>query len=84
MVLGVEKKSVSKLQNLRTVKKIVQLDEHVAMAFAGMLLPLMRAHRTFRRDRSRSADAKAETKNHRAHCRCKGFNQYGASRMPES
>lgn len=35
MVLGVEKKSVLKLQDDRTVKKICMLDEHVCLAFAG-------------------------------------------------
>lgn len=35
MVLGVEKKSVAKLQEERTVRKICLLDDHVVMAFAG-------------------------------------------------
>ena len=35
VVLGVEKKSVAKLQGERTVRKICALDEHVCMAFAG-------------------------------------------------
>lgn len=35
VVLGVEKKSVAKLQEERTVRKICALDEHVCMAFAG-------------------------------------------------
>lgn len=34
-MLGVEKKSVAKLQEERTVRKICALDEHVCMAFAG-------------------------------------------------
>ncbi|CAH1109013.1 unnamed protein product [Psylliodes chrysocephalus] len=36
VVLGVEKKSVAKLQEERTVKKICILDDHVVMAFAGL------------------------------------------------
>ncbi|KAG8226898.1 hypothetical protein J437_LFUL005657 [Ladona fulva] len=36
VVLGVEKKSVAKLQEERTVRKICLLDDHVVMAFAGM------------------------------------------------
>lgn len=36
VVLGVEKKSVAKLQEERTVRKICALDEHVCMAFAGI------------------------------------------------
>lgn len=36
IVLAVEKKSVAKLQEERTEKKIVGLDEHVVMAFAGL------------------------------------------------
>ncbi|RKO86196.1 nucleophile aminohydrolase [Blyttiomyces helicus] len=36
VVLGVEKKSVLKLQDPRTVKKIAMLDHHVGMAFAGL------------------------------------------------
>lgn len=38
VVLGVEKKSVAKLQEERTVRKICALDEHVCMAFAGKLI----------------------------------------------
>uniref|UniRef100_A0A4W4F654 Proteasome subunit alpha type n=1 Tax=Electrophorus electricus TaxID=8005 RepID=A0A4W4F654_ELEEL len=38
VVLGVEKKSVAKLQEERTVRKICALDEHVCMAFAGKVL----------------------------------------------
>ena len=37
VVLAVEKKSVPKLQEERTVRKICLLDDHVVMAFAGML-----------------------------------------------
>ncbi|CAG0889413.1 unnamed protein product [Cyprideis torosa] len=36
VVLGVEKKSVAKLQEERTIRKICGLDEHVMMAFAGL------------------------------------------------
>jgi len=36
VVLGVEKKAVPKLQEDRTVRKITLLDDHVALAFAGL------------------------------------------------
>jgi 20S proteasome subunit alpha 4 len=36
IVLGVEKKTVTKLQEPRTVRKILQLDDNVAVAFSGL------------------------------------------------
>lgn len=36
VVLGVEKKAVPKLQEDRTVRKIALLDDHIALAFAGL------------------------------------------------
>lgn len=35
VVLGVEKKSILQLQDPRTVRKVVMLDDHVCLAFAG-------------------------------------------------
>jgi len=36
VVLGVEKKTVTKLQDPKTIKKIYQLDDNICMAFAGL------------------------------------------------
>ncbi|KAF5386878.1 hypothetical protein D9615_001680 [Tricholomella constricta] len=36
VVLGVEKKSILQLQDPRTVRKVVMLDDHVCLAFAGL------------------------------------------------
>jgi len=36
VVLAVEKKSVSKLQESRTIKKILQLDKNVCLTFSGL------------------------------------------------
>jgi 20S proteasome alpha/beta subunit len=35
VVLGVEKKTVLQLQDPRTVRKVVMLDDHICLAFAG-------------------------------------------------
>ena len=35
VVLGLEKKSILQLQDPRTVRKVVMLDDHVCLAFAG-------------------------------------------------
>lgn len=36
IALGIEKKSTAKLQDARTVRKIVKIDEHICLAFAGL------------------------------------------------
>jgi 20S proteasome alpha/beta subunit len=36
LVLGVEKKSVAKLQENRSIRKVVKLDDRVTLAFAGL------------------------------------------------
>ena len=36
VILAVEKKAVTKLQEGKTIKKIVQLDEHIHMAYSGL------------------------------------------------
>jgi len=36
VVLGVERKTAVKLQDARMVKKIAQIDDHIALAFAGL------------------------------------------------
>jgi 20S proteasome subunit alpha 4 len=48
VVLGVEKKSVLQLQDPRTVRKVVMLDDHICLAFAGWHLSnLLCIHRAY-------------------------------------
>ena len=42
IVLGVEKKTVSKLQDPKTLKKIYQLDRNLCMTFSGLNIMTMR------------------------------------------
>lgn len=41
VVLGVEKKSVLQLQDPRTVRKVVMLDDHICLAFAGVYFVIL-------------------------------------------
>ena len=36
VIIGVEKRTTAKLQNPRTLRKLVKLDEHIVLAFAGL------------------------------------------------
>jgi 20S proteasome alpha/beta subunit len=55
VVLGVEKKSVLQLQDPRTVRKTVMLDDHICLAFAGAFLNI-----TFRTLKLRCAGLTAD------------------------
>lgn len=35
-MIGVEKKSTAQLQDARTIRKIINIDDHICMAFAGL------------------------------------------------
>lgn len=45
VVIGVEKKSVLQLQDARTVRKVVMLDDHICLAFAGACSHILRYDR---------------------------------------
>lgn len=71
VVLGVEKKSVLQLQDPRTVRKVVMLDDHVCLAFAGgckctCLTP-----------------ATSQFKFYRSHSGWTSAHRQGSDRMPE-
>lgn len=41
VVLGVEKKTVLQLQDPRTVRKVVMLDDHICLGYAGTCRPCL-------------------------------------------
>ena len=72
VVLGVEKKSVLQLQDPRTVRKVVMLDDHVCLAFAGGCRCIC------------SASATLQFKFHRSYSGWPSAHRQGSDRMPES